>query len=257
LDQAINRKPAQISTGGVTLSESSNNQSAIEKHYADFYSERNPEKVYPVEFVVRTLLGNYPKLKLDRRTYVGARILDLGFGDGRNMPLLNDLGFEIYGVEISDEICRLTKSRMERLGVETRLERGSNSQIPFGDEAFDFVLACHACYYVSPGESFTDNLKEIARVLRVGGRFIFSLAKTDSYVLNEAVPLGNGHYQITHDPYGLRNGGVFRAFGSKQEIVEELQPFFSDFALGLCENDYYGTYEKVWIGTGLKKSSTG
>jgi hypothetical protein len=24
-------------------------------------------------------------------------------------------------------------------------------------------------------------------------------------------------------------------------------------ALGLCENDFYGIYEKVWIGTGLKK----
>jgi SAM-dependent methyltransferase len=170
------------------------------------------------------------------------------------MPLLHDLGFEISGLEISDEICSLTQSRMERLGVPARLETGSNSHIPFADETFDFVLACHACYYVSPGESFTDNLQEIARVLRVGGRFIFSLAKTDSYVLNDAVPLGNGHYQITHDPYGLRNGGVFRAFASRQEILDELGPLFSDFALGLCENDFYGTYEKVWIGTCLKKS---
>jgi SAM-dependent methyltransferase len=227
---------------------------AIKEHYADFYSERNPGKVYPVEFVVRTLLGTYPNLKLDRTSYRGARILDLGFGDGRNMPLLHDLGFEVCGVEISDEICRLTQSRMERLGVPVRLETGSNSHIPFGDEAFDFILACHACYYVSPGESFADNLREIARVLRTGGRFIFSLVKTDTYILNDAVPLGNGHYRITHDPYGLRNGGVFRAFASRQEIVDELGASFSDFALGLCENDFYGTCEKVWIGTCLKKS---
>ncbi len=229
-------------------------ESAIKEHYADFYSERNPEKVYPVEFVVRTLLGTYPNLKLNRSLFSGAKILDLGFGDGRNMPLLHDLGFEVCGVEISDEICRLTQSRMETLGVPVQLETGSNSHIPFSDEAFDFILACHACYYVSPGESFTDNLREIARVLRAGGRFIFSLAKTDSYVLNDAVPLGSGHYRITRDPYGLRNGGVFRAFASRQEIVDELGSCFSDFALGLCENDFYGTYEKVWIGTCLKKS---
>jgi len=234
-----------------------NDQEAVEltiaEHYADFYSRRNPTKVYPVEFVVRTLLGTYPNLKLDRAAYRDARILDLGFGDGRNMPLLHDLGFKICGVEISQEICRLTHTRMERLGIPVRLETGTNSNIPFDDEEFDFILACHACYYVSPGENFADNLREIARVLRPGGRFIFSLAKTDSFVLKDAVPLGNGHYQITEDPYGLRNDGVFRAFASRQEIVDEMEARFSDFALGLCENDFYGVYEKVWIGTCLKK----
>ncbi len=227
---------------------------AIKEHYAEFYSERNPEKVYPVEFVVRTLLGTYPQLRLDRSLYRGAKILDLGFGDGRNMPLLHDLGLKVHGVEISDEICHLTEERMKRLEIPVQLQTGSNSHIPFDNETFDFVLACHSCYYVSPGESFEDNLREIARVLRRGGRFIFSLAKTDSYVLSDAVTLGHGLYKITQDPYGLRNGTLFRAFASKQEIADELGKYFGDFAFGLCENDFYGIYEKVWIGTCLKKS---
>jgi SAM-dependent methyltransferase len=235
------------------LPDSSKAAATIREHYAGFYSERNPDKVYPVEFVVRTLLGTYPQLKLDRSLFRGAKILDLGFGDGRNMTLLRDLGFDVYGVEISEEICRLTKERMDRLGVPVQVATGSNSEIPFGDEEFDFILACHACYYVSPSETFADNLREIARVLRRGGRFIFSLAKTDSYVLKDAMPMGNGLYQIMHDPYGLRNGGLFRAFGSKEEIINELGGIFGDFALGLCENDFYGIYEKVWIGTCLKK----
>ncbi len=226
----------------------------MKEKYANFYSQRNPARVYPVEFVVRTFLGTYPGLKLDRTTYQGARILDLGFGDGRNMPLLHDLGFEICGVEISDDICDLARSRMQRLGVPAQLEKGTNSHIPFGDGAFDFVLACHACFYVDPGETFADNLREIARVLQPGGRFIFSLVKVDTYLLEGAVDLGSGHYRITQDPYGLRNGGVFRAFASRDEIVSGLGAFFCDFSLGLCENDFYGIYEKVWIGTCLRKS---
>jgi SAM-dependent methyltransferase len=229
-------------------------KATIKEQYADLYSKRNPSRVYPVEFVVRTLLGTYPGLTLDRSVFRGAKILDLGFGDGRNMPLLHDLGFEIYGIEISDQICRLTRERMDRLGVPVRLATGNNSHIPFNTEAFDFILACHACYYVNEGESFEDNLREILRVLRPAGRFVFSLAKADSYVLNDAEPLGNGLYRITQDPCGLRNGSVFRAFASKQEILDELGVYFSDFSLGLCENDFYGIYEKVWIGTCLKKS---
>jgi SAM-dependent methyltransferase len=230
-----------------------NNMTAIEKDYGSFYSQKNPAKVYPVEFVVRTLLGTYPGLKIDRTTYRGSKILDLGFGDGRNMPLLNDLGFQVYGVEISDDICELTRERMARLGVPVQLRVGNNSHIPFENGEFDFVLACHACYYVSDGESFSDNLAEIARVLRPGGRFIFSLVKSDSYVLNEATPLPGGHYRITHDPYDVRNGSVMRGFASRDEVATELGSHFHDLALGLCENDFYGIEEKVWIGTGIRK----
>ncbi len=227
---------------------------SIEKHYGEFYSRRNPDKVYPVEFVVRTLLGTYPGLRIDRTTYRGAKILDLGFGDGRNMPLLCDLGFEVHGVEISSEICQLTSDRMKALGVPVAVKVGTNAHIPFEDESFDFVLACHACYYVSEGESFHDNIVEIARVLRPGGRFIFSLAKADTYILSDAEPMARGHYRITRDPYGVRNGTIFRAFVSKQEVRQELGVWFDALALGVCENDFYGIYEKVWIGTGLKRA---
>jgi SAM-dependent methyltransferase len=234
---------------------SETDRTAIEKDYGSFYTQKNPSKVYPVEFVVRTLLGTYPGLNIDRTTYRGSKILDLGFGDGRNMPLLNDLGFQVFGVEISDAICQLTRERMERLSVPALLKVGSNSHIPFENDEFDFVLACHACYYVSPGETFSDNLTEIARVLRPGGRFIFSLVKRDSYVLNDAIPLPDGHYRVTHDPYDVRNGSVLRGFASREEIAKELGSRFEDLALGLCENDFYGIYERVWIGTGLRKAS--
>ena len=64
----------------------------------------------------------------------------------------------------------------------------------------------------------------------------------------------DGHYRITHDPYGVRNGSVVRAFASREEVSEGLGVHFGDLALGLCENDFYGIYEKMWIGTGLKKA---
>ena len=58
------------------------------QRYETFYRERDPTYIYPVEFVVRAFLGSYPRLKTDRSEYAGKCMLDLGFGDGRNMPLL-------------------------------------------------------------------------------------------------------------------------------------------------------------------------
>lgn len=58
--------------------------SAIDKEYGDFYAKRNAQKVYPVEFVVRTLLGRYPRLRIERSGFRGGNALDLGCGDGRH-----------------------------------------------------------------------------------------------------------------------------------------------------------------------------
>src|SRR4030081_2884777 len=204
----------------------------IEKKYDDFYRKRNPVHVYPVEFVVRAFLGNYPRHKTEPSTYVGKKSLDLGFGDGRNMPLLHNLGMQGSGVEISQEICELTARRMRSLGIEVDLKVGRNHDIPNSDSYFDTVLACHACYYVDPGTGFGDNLREIARVLKPGGSFVFSVPIGTSYIMRGANDLGEGHMKIANDPYGVRNGYVLKKFDTEAEIRAALSPTFTDFEIG-------------------------
>ncbi|WPL14171.1 class I SAM-dependent methyltransferase [Thiorhodovibrio litoralis] len=122
--------------------------------------------LYPTEFVVRTMLGTYPRHAF-RESWDGAAVLDLGFGDGRNFPLLINLYCKIAGVEITEDIVALAQERFK--GVELDLRVGTNARIPFDDASFDAVLACHSMYYLEDGDNFDDNLAEIARVLRLGG----------------------------------------------------------------------------------------
>jgi SAM-dependent methyltransferase len=215
--------------------------------YDAFYRERDPTHVYPVEFVVRAFLGNYPRHRTAPASYSGKAVLDLGFGDGRNMPLLHNLGMEVFGVEISQQICDLTKARMNRLSVEVDTRVGRNSSIPFDDRFFDTVLACHACYYVDPGARFGENVAEIARVLKPGGSFIFSAPIGTSYIMRGAIDLGDGHMQIANDPYGVRVGSVLKKFDREPEIEAALTPAFRDFSIGACRNDFWGVEEHVWI----------
>lgn len=214
--------------------------------YDDFYRKRDPVHVYPVEFVVRAFLGNYPRLKTDSEAYPGKAVLDIGFGDGRNLPFLHNLGLNVYGVEISDEICRLTTARMARLGVSVTARVGRNRDIPFDGGAFDYVLACHACYYVDRGTCFEDNAREIARVIKPGGSFVFSAPRATSYILRDAIDLGDGHMEVTNDPYGVRAGTILKKFDGESDIVAALSSRFRDFAIGSCQNDFWGIEEHVW-----------
>ncbi len=62
-------------------------------NFANSYKKNHNIHLYPTEWIIRTLLGKYPEMNLDKEKYDTAKILDVGFGDGRNFSLLNNCGF--------------------------------------------------------------------------------------------------------------------------------------------------------------------
>ena len=80
---------------------SNDKSDSINEKYTKFYAERMHNKVYPTEFVVRTLLANYPGLKY-KKPQPGDAILDIAFGDGRNTVLLCELGLDVYGFKLRE-----------------------------------------------------------------------------------------------------------------------------------------------------------
>jgi SAM-dependent methyltransferase len=221
--------------------------SEIGDNYEAYYRARAAAKVYPVEFVVRAFLGTYPRLKTDTTALRGGRALDLGFGDGRNLPLLADLGLEPHGVEITEEICARAVARLKALGVTFEARVGRNACLPYGDDFFDHVIACHSCYYVDADTRFADNVVEIGRVAKSGGLFVHSLPIGSSYIFRGATDLGDGHMRIANDPYGVRNGYVLKKFDAPEEIERVLSPVFEDIRIGSCRSDWWGIEEHVWI----------
>ncbi|MCE2926263.1 MAG: class I SAM-dependent methyltransferase [Rickettsiales bacterium] len=221
--------------------------------FLDFYSKRQGPHLYPTEFVIRAFLGTYPNLKLDQTNYPGSKVLDLGYGDGRNLPLLNNLGFELYGVEISEQLSAMTRERLRSVNIEADLRYGTNRSIPFEDAFFDYVLACHSCHYVEDGSTFKDNLAEIARVSRKDATLVCSLPMMGGYILKDAKPEKDGHYRITNDPYKLRNNVLFRVFPDEDQIVQEFSPLFNDLRIGFCDDNYWGINVKAWIVVGTRR----
>lgn len=221
--------------------------SPINSHYETFYARRQGLRVYPTEFVVRTFLASYPQLKFNKPK-LGSRILDVGFGDGRNTAFLCEQEFAVSGVEITQGIVDQTSDRLTKLGLKADLRVGRNSHLPFQDGEFDGILACHCCYYCDEGETLADNLAEYARVLKPEGWLVASVACTNSYIFRDATGLPDGTYRIQSDPYGNRNGYRLQAFPDRHAVEHYFSEEFSQFSFGFADNDYYGISEQVfWI----------
>lgn len=220
---------------------------SIDENYTKFYGSKQYIKVYPTEFVVRIFLSKYPKLNY-QKPKSGDSILDIGFGDGRNTAFLCDLSLDVSGIEISQEIVNMAKERLKKLGYAPELCVGRNNKIPYDNEKFDYILACHSCYYCDEGDTIKDNMKEFARVLKTGGFLIASVPDSQSYIFNNSCILPDGTSEIASDPYGNRIGYRLHSFKNVSEIEDCLSPLFKNFSFGHASNDYFGIDEKVfWV----------
>jgi SAM-dependent methyltransferase len=216
------------------------------------------ELPYPPEAVIRMFLGNFPNLNFVPE--INKRILDLGFGEGRNFPFFNEIGLESYGVEINKNQIEHTESILNKYSIDAELKLGTNQNIPFKDSFFDYILSWNSSYYMTNGDviNTTINVKEFARVLKKTGDLLISIPKHTSFIYNKSeVYVSNihetGNYIIVkEDPWKIRNGMIMRIYYSIQEIIDEFSTEFDFISNADINDDFFG-YNYHWYLIHFKK----
>lgn len=107
-------------------------------------------------------------------TTPGRRVLDVGCGTGRPaLRLAGASGAEIVGISLSDGEVKRANERSLREGRErqVRFERADAMALPYGPGSFDDAWALESLGHM-PDRA--QALREIARVLRPGGRLVIA-----------------------------------------------------------------------------------
>ena len=101
------------------------------------------------------------------RKVKGKKILDLGCGTGIYARILKKRGAKVQGIDISPKMIEIARQNVK--GVDFRI--GSVYNLPYKSGTFDIVLASLVVHYFG---NLNKALKEIRRVLKKNGVFIFS-----------------------------------------------------------------------------------
>lgn len=124
---------------------------------------------------------------LKGRFVPGMRLLDAGCGSGRNLHYFLRNGYDICGVDESEEAIAQTRRLASALGqqssVESSGEGPSNNfrvepvdRMSFPDSSFDVVLSSAVLHFARDERQWHAMMNEMWRVLKPGGIFFARLA---------------------------------------------------------------------------------
>jgi len=109
----------------------------------------------------------------DPADLAGVRVLEVGSGAGQCARWLRTQGAEAFGLDLSERQLQHCRRLDEETGVAVPSVCGTATALPFPDDTFDIAFSSFgALQFVADGELL---LAEVARVVRPGGVFAFSI----------------------------------------------------------------------------------
>ena len=182
------------------------------------------------------------------------KILDLGCGTGRTTFPLYKLGFKkIIGIDLTPEIIGEANRLNEHFATEIEFKIGNARALEFSNSTFDSVIFSYNGLMSIPGqENRNEAIKEIYRVLKEEGKFIFTTHDRDKekqyldFWKEENERWLNGNQNPKLYEYGdlitsskNENREIFIHIPSKEEIVLWLNNYNFEIIETFYRNDRF------------------
>ncbi len=205
------------------------------KKWNEIYKKELRGIWYPMLGVIR-FTARYLKRKIGIDLYEtkkeSKRIIDLGCGNGNHVVFFAEQGFDVSGLDLSEEAIEIAEAWLNKRNLKADLRVGDIEKLPYPDQSFD-VVTSHGVLDHIPFEKAKKAMEEIKRILVPEGYVCISLRST------EDCEFGRGK-KVAQNTFVLEEGyekGVIQHYFDFQEI-KELFKDFKIFDLELHEEKF-------------------
>ncbi len=145
-------------------------ESAVQEQvWREAFGAEYPEGIDPYSYVTASELQ---RIAEDVHLEPGDRLVDLGCGrGGAGLWVAAATGARLTGVDIAEAALEAARSRAARVGLSAEFRRGEFEATGLEDGSADAVMSIDALLF-TPSKAAA--LRELRRVLRDGGRLVFT-----------------------------------------------------------------------------------
>jgi SAM-dependent methyltransferase len=184
----------------------------------------------------------------------GQRILEVGCGAGQCARWLRDQGAQAYGLDLSMRQLAHSARLDAKTGIAVPVVCASADRLPFANGSFD--AACSAFGALPFVADAAAVFGEVARVLRPGGRWVFSVTHPMRWVLPDdpseaGLVVGRSYFDRT--PYVEEDDAGTATYVEHHRTMGDWMRALvaSGFTLeDLAEPEWPPGHERVWGGWG-------
>lgn len=192
----------------------------------------NPYRSYVLPRLVHLACSGEPTRRQRQRLVPRARgdVLEVGIGSGLNLPYYDPVEVtKVWGLDPAPEMAGMASKAMEQAPFDVEWVSAPGEEIPLESGRFDTVVMTYTLCTISDSERA---LREVARVLKPGGRLLFcehgvapdERVRRWQHRLNPVWRRLSGGCQLNRDiPALLRQGG-FEITGMETTYVPLWRP---------------------------------
>ena len=163
------------------------------------------------------------------------KALDFGFGGGRHLKLLKDLGYDVYGIDVTEDALDTTYYNLgENFIPRERLTIGNILEQPiYPEESFDVVLSVGVIWSLGY-KKMIEFLDKIVPILKKDGYLIANFRTKFDDIYLAANPGGKGEKKEAYVP----ELNKFYAFLD----IDELRDLMEHYGLSIERLERYDWY---------------
>lgn len=184
--------------------------------------EDNWTKV-PYDDVVR-LFKNSAVKEYNKTHTEKQKLLELGFGSGINLLHGAIQGYDVYGIDISEDAINYAKNLFQKNNMHASFYNASTDNMPFEDNFFDVIMESGLLVCLDKNQ-YLNTISEIQRILKKDGLcYVSCYGESDMRILN-ACPKINDDFMVK---YNYKNSELYI---NKYSVNDVLNIFKKDFEL--------------------------